>query len=245
MCRILFVTVGTSAAENPEIAKHSPALKDRLGDDDARTLITNLEEQPEQVVSLRELLLSAHREFWDERDAYRKDRDHFRHTSAETISTFMALGYLQHGVDKVVLLVSDTTLGRLCGSINETLFREYLFVTREGSRDDVMVEEITGLNPREENPEFFKVYRQVRDIVERYTAGNECQPLFNITGGYKGLIPPVTHLAWNQYKERSPEVLYMHDSMKATITLSPRQDGLEMREEATRIVRTEANVRRR
>jgi len=245
MCRILFVTVGTSAAENPEIAKHSAALKDRLGDDDARTLITSLEEQPEQIASLRELLLAAHREFWDERDAYRKDPVHFRHTSAETISTFMALGFLQRGVDRAVLLVSDTTIGRVCGSINETLFRDYLFVTREGHRDDVIVEEIKGLNPSEENPELFKVYPQVRAIVDRYTADNECQPLFNITGGYKGLIPPLTHLAWTRYKERSPEVLYMHDSMKATITLSPRQDGLEMREEATRIVRTQANVRLR
>jgi hypothetical protein len=232
MTRILFVTVGTSAAENEEIAEHSPALKERLGDDDARTLIARLEDQPAQIAALQELLLAAHREFWEERDAYRKDSEHFRYTSAETISTFMALGSLQHGLDKVVLLVSDTVIGRVCGNINQALFGDYLFLPGDGSQEGAVIEEIKGLNPAPKKPEpFQKVYPQVRAILERYTAGNTSQLVFNISGGLKGLIPPITHLACTEYKGRSPEILYLHDTMRATVTLSPRQDGWKLDEE--------------
>jgi CRISPR/Cas system-associated protein Csm6 len=243
MSRILFVTVGTSAAENEEIKEHNQKLKDRLGDDDARKLIAEMEEQGEDLAPLKAVLLNAHREFWEARDAYRKEPANFRLTSAETISTFMSLGALERGVDKAVLLNSDTAMGRMCGEINEILFRDYLFAAGKAGKDDVILEEIEGLNPRERDSKPFSVYPQVRAIVDRYAMGNKSQPLFNITGGYKGLIPPITHLAWTRYEKRSPRILYMHDSMRATVTvLKPAQDGQEMRENNEPVGRTTAFV---
>ena len=139
--------------------------------------------------------------------------------------------YLQRGHDKVVLLASDTVIGQVCGRLNETLFRDYLFRIDKGDKSDVVLESIKGLNPTTDRKELFQVYPQVRSILDRHIKDDACQALFNITGGFKGLIPPITHLAWTRYARPSTKLLYMHDTMPATVTLSPGQGGFEMREE--------------
>jgi len=237
MPRVVFVTVGLSAVDNKEIAEKSDALREQMGEDDARVLFNRLEDRPEQVDAIEALFLESHRDFWNERDGYRETREHFRQTSAEMISTYMAIvsgslgsgSFLQPGRDKVVLLLSDTVPGRVCGNINRVLFREFLFRPKSPQEQDIVLETIKGLDASGEDPERFYIYPQVTEIIDRHAKDSESEVLFNIGGGYKGTIPAITHIAWTRYADRA-KILYMHDSSKATVTLTPEQGGTAMRE---------------
>lgn len=236
MARVVFVTVGTSAAENEELLDGSTELKNRVGDDKVKDWLYKSKGSPKLVASMEELLLKVHREFWSQNDNYRATVRNFKQTSAETISTYNAIlsgrlgaGFLKHGQDKVVLLLSNTLVGQVCGRLNAKVFREHLFRVSHGDETDVLLETIADLHPGERDPGDrrrtekagdFRIYPQIRTIVEKYLERNTHDAFFNITGSFKGIIPPITHLASSARYERRSRILYMHESMTATVTLS-------------------------
>jgi hypothetical protein len=227
MGRIIFVTVGTTAAENEELVAGSTALRRRVGESKVREW---LYENKEQVSVLEKALLDAHQGFWTRNENYRINASNFRQTSAESISTYSALQsnsigngrLLTRGEDKVVLLQSNTLIGQMCGRINSELFQQHLFT---GSGEDVVMETINDLHPGEEDADKardaskFPIYPQIRDIVRRHLDDNLKEAVFNITGSFKGVIPAMTFLATTRYPHRSSRIIYLHESMEATVIL--------------------------
>ena len=114
----------------------------------------------------------------------------------------------------MVLLVSRSCIGRMAGRINAAIFREHLFVGK-GDREvctetvnDLRLEGIRGDGEVAES-----LSAQARKIYHRHLDSRT--PLFNITGGFKGLIPVITIICMRDNRT----MLYLHDSMKGTIRL--------------------------
>jgi putative CRISPR-associated protein (TIGR02619 family) len=123
-------------------------------------------------------------------------------------------GPLDAGEDKVVLVVSRTCVGQMAGRINEALFREHLF-TGNGE-PEVFTETVDDLRLegiREEAGEAKSLSDRIREICNDHA--DKRAPLFNITGGFKGLIPAITVIC----AEGNRPMLYMHESMKGVVRL--------------------------
>jgi hypothetical protein len=238
MRKTLIVTVGASAAENKELAGVWPKLKTVFGDEeDAKTVLERWEESPDELEIAESMLLEAHREFWNKNENYWDNRSKSRQTSAEAISTYMAirsgvLSLLQPGHDRIVLLASDTEVGKACGRINERLLRSAVFWRGGAAESDVVLKVLEGLNPKpkDENAPLPEISSQIRRIVEEHADSPDRELYVNITGGYKGTVPPLTHVCWSEKYRNRAKLLYMHETMRATVVLSPGQEGREMRE---------------
>jgi hypothetical protein len=227
---IVFVTIGTSALENEELWDNNRELKSEVSSD-RRAFIAGLEEEEPIPAGLENHFLQAHLSFWTKARNFRHDVRNRRLTSAEAISTDSAkrskVLELRQGIDKVVLLLSNTELGKICGRLNEHIFRQFLFDPGPAFANDVLTETIQGLAPQALGAgghQLSAIYPQVLAHVQTYLDGNDAQAFFNITGSYKGVIPPITHICATRYPNRST-VLYMHDQMPATITLKFPDDG--------------------
>lgn len=239
--RVIFVTVGTSAAENEELVEGSPALRDRLGETRLRKWLYRSRDNPRAMAEVEEALRAAHAEFWGQRRGDLENPANFRRTSAEAISTYnLAGGSLLRGRDRVVFVVSKTLIGEMCGRLNEGIFREHLF--RGRGKEEVVTEIIADFYPGEEDAKSaqpatsFQVYPQIRSIAGKHLDGNEEEAIFNITGSFKGWIPPIAHLATSRKYFRRAQVMYMHDSMDTTVRLTLPREGGDMLESRSNYV---------
>jgi len=242
MGRILFVTVGTSAITNHELWDTNGDLPPDLPQDGnwgelirgaeaacVKDMFHNRKVEWKTVAKkveavftpFEEALTDLHRKFWGKTNHHK--REHRRRTTAETISTWLAGaahrmdgGQLQANEDKVVLVVSRTCIGQMAGRINQALFREHLF-EGEGERK-VVIETVDDLRLEgihEEAGEAASLSEQMRRIFDGH-AGSQCRtPIFNITGGFKGLIPAITVIC----REGGRTMLYLHESMDGTVRL--------------------------
>lgn len=231
---IVFVTVGTSAVSNEELWEADSGLRPIIPRD-IHGFMNGLEEGEDPPRGFENLLLSAHNAFWNKNNNYRCNRAHRLKTSAEAISTYSArvsqLFELKAGRDKVVLLLSNTTLGQLCGRINKHLIEKYVFAT-PAENEDVTTETIKLSSPegfRTVAQDGHPIYPQILRVIEKHLDGNNAEAFFNITGSYKGLIPAITHICTTRYSNRST-ILYLHETMDATVTLKPTIEGTAMEE---------------
>ena len=243
---IVFVTVGTSAIANEAIWESDSALA-RCAPRDIRQFLDRLEDGEAPPPELEDLLFQAHRKFWERNDNDRLNPKNRLLTSAEAISTYSArvsgLFSLTAGEDKVVLLLSNTELGKVCGRLNEKLFCDYMFYPVPGKAVNVTTKTIEALSPtglNERAATVYPIYPEISRIISELLDGNDAGAFFNITGSYKGLIPPITRIcSKHQYRDRST-MLYMHESMPVTVALT-----FDDREEMNELVvtRTRASVR--
>ena len=253
--RIVFVSVGTSAISNRKLFQSGGDLPDALPPDgEWEELIRNAEaahaepltrngrvknwarvEQQvrEQNAEFEAALTDLHKSFWNWSDHKKRDPRYKKLMSAETFSTWLAGkehrlggGPLRSETDKVVLVVSRTCAGQMAGRINETIFREFLFQGNE--EPEIVTEVINDLRLEgiaDDESDATSLTEQVGKIYERHANNQDRTPLFNITGGFKGLIPAVPIVC----ARAGTPLLYLHENMKGTISL--RFDGGQVKEE--------------
>ena len=99
--------------------------------------------------------------------------------------------------DRVVLLASDTFSGVFCALMNQFYINENIALCEPGNGDDKDLRIIKGLEAKEAS-RFVDGLNNLSDLLWEFDAeaakqGREL--IFNITGGYKGIIPFIAFYA--------------------------------------------------
>ncbi len=230
MKRVLFVTVGTSAifAEDLRDTTETGNLKKRV---DRLRKPASSAEKDRLLGELRPDLIGSHIGTWEKlADRPPCTADYYL-TSAELVSTMGLLRSRDELVkdffardrsdDKLVLLASNTPEGELAADVNAEVLHARLLGQQckcDGAVKNcerISVKAVRGL---ESMSGFGKVQE---GLLETVTPFKGAQAGFNITGGYKGLIPYVTWLTLGVF-EGAP-LYYQHESMPGLtkLTLEP------------------------
>ena len=207
MSRVLFVTVGTSAI-----------TAEGLGVNVGGFLNLTEEEKLERSGALRPKLTEAHLTFWRHLPERQPQVLHYRDTSAELVTTLGLMGSAEVEPDffktegnKIVLLASNTAEGELAAHVNADVLHEMLL----GSKCDcagvlrtcrrVLVEVIRGMEPA-------KHFENLLDgLTEKVRPYEGAKAAFNVTGGFKGVIPYITWLTFQKFK--GAPMYYQHEKM--------------------------------
>lgn len=221
----VFVTVGTSALEELDGFEVSEVIDDLNKD---RAGYQNSDEQANKS--------DIYKNYRDKvKDALENKLSSYAGPEDKQFSRFCAewgslLAMKSEGMlspdfsqNRIILLHSDSPEGRLCA--------EVVAATISGAKDHAKLLDnpnllriwmVKGLNVTD--PETFKgeSLESLREIVKEYCGepiNEPCpeglQRFFNITGGYKGLIPYATILAWDYCMtlcylyERSDRLIYL------------------------------------
>lgn len=190
---VVLVTVGTSAITNEAIGRGGAANRDNLS---LRSLVQAYlnEAEPNKVIrrnmKLFNQLVEAHQlfwEFWEKTPDARGDSQYRLHTSAELVSTSMLVRRRETWrPSRIVLLHSATNEGRMAAAINESI------MSTIWQQERVERREIQGLDEH-----FTAVHLQLRETVQELQIGESDQVCINFTGGYKGVVPSLTMLAYS------------------------------------------------
>jgi hypothetical protein len=191
----------------------------------------------QQFAGCEALLLQAHEAYWDRPVASLGAPEEHKRTSAELISSYCALrnrslglgGLFCSGLDRFVLMHSRSCIGYMAARINAACFRKYLFDGGAGGSSDVELEVINdlfihGLVSTVGVAE--SLSEQITKIVQKYMNRTpDASAIFNITGSYKGVIPPVTDVASFVYP--GSKILYMHESMDSGVVMKYERQRVE------------------
>jgi len=212
MSHVLIVTVGTTALWATELVNNLPGSDGRYKlasaldayraaeDDETRAYFANRDQ-------LRPNLLEAHAEFWKKKpELFRKCHK----TSAEMMSCKLVLSKLKFLPDRVLLLASHTHEGQMAAEINEELMHCYLFKPPAS----ISCERVDDLNTT--NDDFSGLFGTLAQILSRYDKKSD-NLVFNVTGGFKGLIPPLTWLAEHQFP--GAPLFYLHEEMTSAVSI--------------------------
>jgi CRISPR/Cas system-associated protein Csm6 len=132
------------------------------------------------------------------------------------------------GSKRIILLHSETSEGRLCSkALEETIkgAQGDAQLVDPTVKDCVQSRQIDGIKVND--PEAFKTngLDNLQKIVQEFcgepVAGNQPPPnlrFFNMTGGYKGLIPYATILAWDY----AMSLCYLYDEESDRLIELPR-----------------------
>ena len=179
MSELLFVTVGTTAIRN-----------EKIGDGDLTDIARQYLSKPKRekaafarIHNLERKLVWAHANFWKEMEEGSPTSDDFDRTSAELTSTRALLRQFP-SLTTVVFLGSNTEEGELATNINHAVLEQ------TWNRGHVLKKIIPGLEKS-----FTRVTPALKQILEHYQAHEAHRVSFNVTGGFKGVIPSVTYLA--------------------------------------------------
>jgi len=176
---LLFVTVGTTAIGNPNIGDSIlTGLSSTYLKKPGREKKAYAEQQ-----DLKSKLVAAHVAFWKGFEGRYPSVDDFDGTSAELTST-MALVQHHPSINRIVLLSSDTPEGELATEINDGVLPQIW------KRGEVVEKTV----PRLESG-FTTITPELEKILVEYAAGSAECVHFNVTGGFKGVIPSITYLA--------------------------------------------------
>lgn len=226
MRKIVITHVGTSALDCYALRASSFPDQKRLNEikNDSRWEDTDL-------ISFKECLYTGLCKVWSplEDDIADKRRD-----SPAEIASLNMLG-LNEG-DRVVLVSSDTNAGTFCA----TLLRHCLTSPTDGTPDEgyvfrperldvPKVQVLRGVEASSDNGFIETGLPAYMALVgNQYNAMNREQDklIFNITGGYKGIIPFAVLAAQllGAHTERGikADVIYMHETSTNLITLGPQ-----------------------
>jgi putative CRISPR-associated protein (TIGR02619 family) len=232
MKRVLFVTVGTTAITAQDLWRNIPHdvnLKRDIARFDGAS-----DAAKEQISTpLKPRLIDAHRAFWQRMHAAAPRPEHYYSTSAELVTTLGLLGSREDAVadlfrrnkcdDTLVLLASNTPEGELAAWVNAEVLHNRLFgdvcacagVVRNCSR--LVVEVVRGM----ELATGFGTL--LNGLFEKVRTHEGAQAAFNITGGYKGVIPYITWLASGMFA--GAPMYYQHEKMTAFTRIVFRQPG--------------------
>lgn len=195
MPKLIFTTVGTSAIQK---LKASAALTD----DDLEVPLRQISTLYDVI--LQQLIATLSQQT---RRLLAGDAVYFD-VSAEIASLVAMHRNAETGpitqADTIVLLGSDTLMGRACAEANASVLETVLGWS-------VMPPETVQSLRADEPDTFQQGLESLKAIVQSYSKGPETR-WFNITGGFKGAIPYATLLAWDHRMsvaflfERSTEV---------------------------------------
>lgn len=142
--------------------------------------------------------------------------------------------------DVIVLLATDTVDGKFCAEVNKKVLDSLKWCKIEGPST------IKGCKTRETTPDedIAKNFvdaglNNLRNEVERILRSNTFDPrYFNITGGFKGIIPFATILAF----EKRMSMMYLYETSSDLIIIDPPQDfycSFEEMEDSTYTITSE------
>jgi putative CRISPR-associated protein (TIGR02619 family) len=202
----LFVTVGTSAVENAEIGSAHRKSNERLRKD-VNDFLSDTDEYKDEAtvwLPLRDELVDAHEAFWKLDKRWIRDKNHYRQTSAELLSTYLLVSDNAFEFDRIVLLASQTAEGRFSAHVNRLVFSSAAYQAKLGSKREVTIREIPGLNEtiREGN-----AVGVLRDILLDQTP-NVIR--VNMTGAYKGVAATLGFIAGKEAR-RKVHLYYLHE----------------------------------
>jgi len=185
---LLFVTVGTSALDNPEVGQAPDRRDNKTLRGDLDRYRRSADKSLERWSKLLGDVVQAHKRYWEQAQFYILNWENRKQTSAELTSTMSLLrDATEHGFrppDKLVLLASDTEEGELAAKVNEAVFRTlHPWMTFAVSR-------VKNLNVK-----FADFTRSIEGLVNEHQESGADRVVFNVTGGYKGAIPCITALA--------------------------------------------------
>jgi putative CRISPR-associated protein (TIGR02619 family) len=206
---ILFITVGTSGLKNdigraPD-DRDNGALKAEI-----ERYFADPEKRPERFSRLRSDLVDAHLRYWREVRDYTHDPRRFFFTSAELTSTVFLLESLEYKMDRIVLLSSDTNEGLFAANVNVAVLRE-LFPAMNPE-----VKQIAGLDVS-----FTGAQAALARVFDDYRLQKGDSVILNITGGFKGTIPFLTHFA----QKNDWKLYFQHETRNSAVLLPFVTDG--------------------
>jgi CRISPR-associated protein (Cas_APE2256) len=238
MRRVLFVTVGTTAI-TAEGLRCGENLRLKMRIDSYQG--ASEQQQRNKGVDLKRELTKAHNHFWqslfpppgeahlNHRHA-QPDPQHYQNTSAELVTTFGLIGSKEPEVqgllgnpgDAAVLLASNTAEGKLAAEVNAQVIHDMLLGETCACKGDVqyceriVVKPVPGLEPAKDK--FEGLLQGLLTAVQPYKG---LQAAFNVTGGFKGVIPYITWLTFENFK--NAPMYYQHEKMTtfARIRFSP------------------------
>jgi len=203
MSELLFVTVGTTAIRNPKIGDtHLSQI--------AQHYLKAPDERFAQLHELEQKLVAAHSDFWRNLKGREISPDDFDRTSAELTST-MRLTQQQQSITSIILLGSETTEGKLATAVNHAV------LSRIWKGGQVFENIVPGLEKR-----FTKVTPSIEKILEGRGASSASRVHFNITGGFKGVIPSITYLAM---QHQGWSVFYQYEGLNTAAEVFFSGDG--------------------
>jgi len=214
MPKLILVTVGTSALEKccdknkyPDVEELAIQLN-RKGE--TSQLYTEVKENV-----LKNLKTNT------QRNVENRDTDYSK-LSAELASLLAmgknpGIGKIEND-DRIVLLHSDTTDGKLCAEANAEVMRQEVKINDEVKKKIWHVEEPIKIEDlRVDDPEnFYNGLQNLKTKVTSLVKGPQSN-YFNITGGFKGVIPFITVLAWDLL---FPKLFYLYEKSEQIVVLS-------------------------
>jgi putative CRISPR-associated protein (TIGR02619 family) len=195
---IIFVTVGLTAIENPDIGRAPDGRSNAtLGASVKQYKLDPIKEEA-RYVPLREDLCDAHKAFWEQCDDYRLSPLNCYQTSAELLSTWLFLRRQHIDPQTIVLLASDTNDSQFAMEITRIQFvRLYPNAT------------VVGAVIRDLDSELRVSPEAGRPIIRKYKRRADDDAYLNITGGFKGTVALLTILA----REFSLRTFYQHEKL--------------------------------
>ncbi|MBT1247057.1 MULTISPECIES: putative CRISPR-associated protein [unclassified Thermosipho (in: thermotogales)] len=139
---------------------------------------------------------------------YLKDDENFEKASAEIESILEISKKYKDENKKVYLLTTDTILSYLSAEIIKTIFEEYV----ENSDIEIKIHLVKSLNV---NENFVEGLNNLIEKIENIAGGYYENLIFNITGGYKGIIPYLTIMA----VVNECEIYYIHEESNKLIRI--------------------------
>jgi hypothetical protein len=245
MPMIIITHVGTSALESGKALKNAerhdpnpaagPLLLNALRDDLTAAVSRNLSSNDALVSRWSDALVGCLKEIWDHRQPL---QTRLQQTPAE-INSLNQFGIQTH--DRVVLVCSDTDEGKFCGR----LLRGVLTSTRPNGFVPAPIEihedidTLKGVDVRTRDAEAFVhsgLPAYMRIVAREYKllqSNMHDHIVFNVTGGYKGIIPFATMAAQilnahALHRRKITEdgaiasVVYVHEDSLQVVKLAPR-----------------------
>lgn len=159
--------------------------------------------------------------------------------SAEIAS--LKLINLNKNEDRVILLFSDTSSCAFCARSNAIYISKYIAQCELGNGQDKDVRKIHGMEAKEAK-KFVEGLPRLKDLLDEFEQQANAQKrelVFNITGGYKGLIPLITFFSrrlphktlYYLYQESelitiTPDLIFKSSNIKFEVTAESNQQGL-------------------
>jgi len=206
--KVLLITVGTSAITNSKIGCapgniDNRALMDRVSNFRA---LPEAKKNMDLHKNLFDELLAGHRGFWAARPEYTRAMGNRRRTSAELVSTdLMMRRGSRWQPERVALLHSASNEGRFAAMLNQRIMQELWGAVAVEIREIAGLDE--NLNEVDEN-----LRTCLTDTIRLASADDV---YLNFTGGYKGVIPFLTVLAF----QRNWKLFYLHEESQDAIEI--------------------------
>ena len=205
--KILYVTVGTSAINNPGIGKPPDGRDNTTSQGNMRLYREDKRKDFGRWGKLFDDLVKAHIKYWEMPEAYTVNPYNFLQSSAELTSTYCL--FREISIDKLVLLPTETPDGRMASRVVRDVMKSAPYGTRVAI-PSIIEEPIPDLEP-----DINKLDARLRAAIDQHSPSRHDERFVNVTGGFKGTSLMFGRLS----KEMDFEVYYQHETSHAPIRM--------------------------